>query len=155
MRVTQKQLAAELALTDRRVRGLIKEGILPTADENGRYDAQHCRERYRLYQSRTDASAWMEFEDNLVQQARKAERLLNRALSPRSTEPQLRDASVTVQRLMSDMRFMVTCRSRSDAERDFVLEMWRDREDFALGALGARAADLLGAGTRRGRPSAA
>jgi hypothetical protein len=137
--VAQSALAHELNLTTRRVRQLVAEGVLPCADEEGRYDLQRCRERYLLFQSRRDASAWTSFEESLIQLAHKAERLVNRALQARSTEAQLRAASVATQELMTDLRFMTVCRSRSEAEQALFLEMWRDREDRALGLLVARA----------------
>lgn len=101
-----------------------------------------------------DAAAWTEFENRLLDNARRAERALSIALKANSTERQVQAGSIVVQGLFEELRFMTVCRSRSQAERDFITEVWRDREDRALGLLVARAFEILGAPTRgRARPS--
>ena len=140
---SQTALASELGVSPRRVRQLIAEGILPAA-RAGAYDVQRCVERHELYLARHDGAAWEAFEDRLVRDARRAERLLAAALRPAAGGPQLRTASVATQRLFSDLSFMTRCRSKTPAERTLFLELWREREDRALGVLVARACELPG-----------
>ena len=140
---SQTALASELGVSPRRVRQLIAEGILPAA-RAGAYDVQRCLERHELYLARHDGAAWEAFEDRLVRDARRAERLLAAALRPAAGWPQLRTASVATQRLFSDLSFMTRCRSKTPAERTLFLELWREREDRALGLLVARACELPG-----------
>jgi hypothetical protein len=65
------------------------------------------------------------------------------ALRPAASGPQMQAASLAVQALFEDLKFMTTARSRSDAERALHLEMWREREDRALGALVTAAVEML------------
>ncbi len=51
--VSQKELAKELGVTDRRVRQLVKERIIP-APRDESYDLDLCRRRYRLYSGGSD-----------------------------------------------------------------------------------------------------
>jgi hypothetical protein len=61
------------------------------------------------------------------------------ALRPAASRLQLHAASIGVQRLFSDLSFMTVCGSKSPAERDLFLALWREKEDRSLGALLAAA----------------
>jgi hypothetical protein len=136
----QTALASELGVSPRRVRQLIAEGILPGPNEAGTYDLERCVQQHALFLARHDAGAWAPFEDRLLRAARRVERLLATAVRPAASGPQLQAASVAVQGLFSDLSFMTVCRSKTPAERDLFLRLWREKENRALGALVARVA---------------
>jgi hypothetical protein len=141
--VSQMAVAAELAISPRRVRQLIGEGVLPGPDAAGCYNVQRCADRHALFLSRHDAAAWSSFEEQLVRDTRRVERLLATALRPAASGPQLRAASIAVQRLFADLSFMTRCRSKTPAERDLFLGLWREKEDRALGALVSQVATVM------------
>ena len=118
-------------ISPRRVRQLVAEGILPGSDEAGTYDVQRCADRHALFLARHDAAAWSGFDEQLVRDTRRVERLLAAALRTAASGPQLRAASLAVQRLFADLSFMTRCRSKTPAERDLFLGLWREREDHA------------------------
>jgi hypothetical protein len=145
--VTQQQLAAELGITGRRVRQLVEAHIFPQA-QNRNYDLALCRERYDLFRTKHDTRAWDELYTDLEACAKQAEELIEAALDPTSTAMQVYEASRTVQELFSDLRFITAARSKSEAERELFLELWRGKEHDALQALRGRAEDLVAAGER-------
>ena len=142
MRVSQKQLARELGLTDRRVRQLEAERILEAeTDWESGYDVTKCRERYALYQRPEDRFAWDAYFDQFVRDGRAADAAAAKALDGGSTDD-VRRAIRLNEELFSDWRFIDAVKAPREA-REFlhiaVDLMCKQR----LGALMARGLELI------------
>ena len=136
-RATVKEIAFELGLTERRVRQLVDECILPPAIE-GTFDADLCRRRYRLY-TRGASADWTPIYDDIVALAATSEDLVARALGPNGTVVDIARACESVSALWSDMRFISAVKSSSQSERQFFFTTWDREEGRILTALLARA----------------
>lgn len=148
LRVNQKALAAALGLTDRRVRQMIEERLLPPPGADGLHDVARAQQRYALYQDDDRAGqAWEAFLSGLERRAGKVDLLVKKALKPQAGWQALREASTAAQDLFDDLAFVNAARGRSDGERTFVAMMWREKENDVLGALvthGKKLAKKLG-----------
>ena len=85
---SQKNLAKQLGLTDRRVRQLVEEKILPEPDEADGYDLEKCRARYDLYAHGDDVS-WADFDRQMLEDAHQLEELMAKALKPKARQKDL------------------------------------------------------------------
>ncbi len=103
-----------------------------------RFDAEHAAARYRLYSSNNPA-LWEAFYNSLEPAAAKAEKLMDAALKPTSTDAAIRKAAEAVHAIMSDLRFC-ECRPGSPG-RDFALAVWAEKEEEADQLLFARAVE--------------
>jgi hypothetical protein len=147
--VTQRVLARRLEVSDRRIRQMEKMHILPEA-RLGRYHSPTCEQRYALYRVSVEAKVfserglvWRDFEVELESDGRHLESLMSAAMSETSTQEQIRAASVAWQTFWSDTRFMTVCWSKSEAERDFFLMLWKQKEDDGLRSLMGRGVEFL------------
>jgi hypothetical protein len=147
--VTQRVLARRLEVSDRRIRQMEKSYVLPEARE-GRYHLATCEQRYALYRVSVEAKVfsergliWRDFEVKLESDGRRLEGLMSAAMSETSTQEQIRAASLAWQRFWSDTRFMTMCWSKSEAERDLFLMLWKQREDDGLRQLIGRGVEFL------------
>lgn len=142
MRVSQKRLARELGLTDRRVRQLEAEHILePESDWESGYDLAKCRERYGLYQRPDDRLAWNEFFDQFMRDGRSADAAAKKALAGGSTDD-VRRAIRLNEELFSDWRFIDAVRAPREA-REFMHIVIDQMCKQQLGALMARGLELF------------
>jgi hypothetical protein len=143
-RVNQIELAAELGLTDRRVRQLSKDCILPEPHHaDGLFDLALCRERFELYRDGSDRD-WEDFYRDLEDDTKKTKTLFERAISDAGTADDVRAASLAVQANGESFRFVTACKSKTSAERDMFLGIWKREEDQALGGLIYRATVIMG-----------
>jgi hypothetical protein len=144
-RVNQLELAAELGVSDRRVRKMVDSFILPqTHHDDGGYDLALCRERYDLYRNGSPED-WNDFFDETIDLAKETEMVVDRALSDAGTLADTRLASLSTQNDFARMHFITACRSQSQAEKDFFHPLWRREEDRVLGGLFYRSMELMGA----------
>jgi hypothetical protein len=143
-RVSQKDVALALRLTDRRIRQLVQLGILPEATRADElYDVATCQKRLELYRSAREGdragAAWeLEFEEG-TKHGMEAQRLMDIALAPQSTLIDARSASQALQDFCSQMRFWAAVHGRDDAEKTFLSGVWQREEDAGLRLLLARA----------------
>ena len=143
-RVDQKRLARELGVTDRRVRQLVDEFILPPAHhDDGLYDLALSHDRYDLYRGGT-GSEWSSFYVETEHAMRQTEKLWAKAWANEATKADLLAASLALQADMARMKFIAACRSQSDAERQMFFTIWSGEEDRALKALLGRGMAILG-----------
>lgn len=143
--ITQKALAQALGVTDRRIRQMVDEGLLPEA-RDGRWDLPTCQDRYRLYRDGTE-SEWNRFFYQVERQAEEVERLMAEALKPSADLKAVQAASVAAQAMFSDLRFVEAAKATGRAERDFLRTIWREKEGETIGALYARLQELVEGGT--------
>jgi hypothetical protein len=144
---SQKALALRLELTDRRIRQLVDEKVLPEP-RDGRFDVARCFERYRLFRSK-DPDAWAEYFDQVTRDAGEVEKLVAAALEPSSKKAEVTAASCAVQSVVSDLEFITAARSKTDGEREFVWSIWRAKADEALRLLLGRAVTIIAAESGR------
>jgi hypothetical protein len=140
--VDQRTLARELNVTDRRVRQMVEEFILPDA-RDGLYDLDLCSGRYQLYRNGSERD-WDRFFDQVLDDVQESSRLLDAALKPTSAMDAVTAASKAVQTTYRDMRFMTAVKSKTDSERELFFGLWKREEDNALRLLLSRACTLLG-----------
>lgn len=143
--VTQKELARTLDVTDRRVRQMEAEHIIPPASRDGRYDADLCVERYAIFSSkRGDGLARLMAE--VEHDAAHVDMLVNDPERAAGTREAVQDTSRRVQALFATLRFTVVCQHRADDfPRQAMLETLERRENEALGVLLGRAVEVLAA----------
>jgi hypothetical protein len=147
-RCSQRDLALLLKVTDRRVRQLVQEQILPRptrADEL--YCIDTCRRRLQLYRAvrdggRSGAEWEAEFERG-AEAGIEAQRLMTRALALDSTLADARSASQALQDFCSQMRFWAAVHGRDDAEKNLLSGVWQREEDAGLRLLLARASSAI------------
>jgi hypothetical protein len=140
--VSQIELARDLNLTDRRIRQLVTERILPPARDEG-FDLELCRQRYGLYSSGSERD-WALAFDAAEDLARNASDLNDRAFADGAAPADVTAASTAIQASTSMMNFLTASRSKSEAERALFWGLWDREERQALGALLARGMQLLG-----------
>lgn len=141
-RVNQAELARDLCLTDRRVRQLVEERIVPRARDEG-FDLELCRRRYQLYRSGSDRE-WDAAFDEASDLANTAYELHDKAYSENATVDDVKAASEAIQASMSIMSFLTAAKSKSQSERQLFFCIWDREENRSLGALLARGMELLG-----------
>ncbi|WP_035714974.1 hypothetical protein [Bradyrhizobium genomosp. I (2014)] len=140
--VSQIELARDLKLTDRRIRQLVDERILPRARDEG-YDLELSRQRYQLYTRGTDRD-WDRCFDEAEDLARVAGELNDRAFEDDAGLDDVKAASIAIQRSTVLMSFLTAAKSKSQPERELFWKIWDREEGQALGALFARAMKLMG-----------
>ena len=140
--VSQIELARDLNLTDRRIRQLVDERILPPPRDEG-HDLELSRERYRLYSNGSDRD-WERCFDEAEDAARLAGELNDRAFDGDAGLEDVKAASIAIQRSTVLMSFLTACKSKSDAERKVFWSFWDREEGQALSALLAHAMKLMG-----------
>lgn len=144
-RVDQKRLAREIGVTDRRIRQLVDEYILPPAHHtDGTYDLDLCRDRYDLYRDGSDRD-WTGFYEEADREVTAARKAIDRAFADDATTAHVTAASMALQASMSTVRFVTACRSKSDAEREFLFPIFQREEDDAIRNLLGRGMQILGA----------
>lgn len=141
MRVSQKDLAAALGVTTRRVRQMETEFILPPP-RDGTYDLGLCRERYQLYRTGTDRD-WQAFYGEAEDAGRRTKRLMDAVEAPDATDADVRAASLAIQDLFATARFITACRSTTDAERAFIMPLWTQQENGALRVVMSRMFEII------------
>jgi hypothetical protein len=129
----QAGLASELNVTERLIRQMITERILPEP-RDGMFDRQRCWHRYELFRHGT-AEDWRRFFDQMSARAEDVARMHERATKPKASDAQVTAASRAHQDLLSDMRFIIACRSSSAAERDRHFHILDNEDKRAMGAL--------------------
>ncbi|MEH2503736.1 hypothetical protein V1290_002547 [Bradyrhizobium sp. AZCC 1578] len=140
--VPQIELAKDLGLTDRRIRQLVEQRILPPARDEG-HDLELSRQRYRLYSSGTDRD-WEKCFDEAEDLARMAGELNDRAYEDNAGLEDIKAASIAIQRSTVLMSFITAAKSKSQSERELFWKIWDREEGQALGALFAHAMKLMG-----------
>ncbi|MCK1618907.1 hypothetical protein IVA96_20160 [Bradyrhizobium sp. 159] len=140
--VSQIELAHDLKLTDRRIRQLVDERILPPARDEG-HDLELSRQRYRLYSSGSERD-WDRCFDEAEDLARMAAQLNERAFEDGAGLEDVRAASSAIQRSTAMMSFLTAAKSKSQSERELFWTIWDREEGQALGALFAHAMKLMG-----------
>jgi hypothetical protein len=140
--VSQIELAKDLNLTDRRIRQLVEERILPPVRDEG-HDLALSRERYRIYSSGTERD-WDKCFDEAEDAARLAGELNDRAFNDGAGLEDVKAASIAIQRSTALMSFLTACKSKSDAERRLFWNLWDREEGQALSGLLAHAMKLMG-----------
>lgn len=141
--VTQKELARTLNVTDRRIRQMEDEFILPPAGLDGRYDAELCAQRYAIFRSdRADGVERILAE--IEYDAATVDLLVNdEARAPRTRE-EIQEASRKVLALFSALRFALVCMHRKDDfPRQAMLQTFQSLENDCLRALMPRAIQLI------------
>ena len=130
--LSQAKLAQHLGITDRRVRQLVEEKILPPADEAGGYDAEFCRDRYRLYSSGNDDD-WENFYRQIEDDAHEVERLMKKALQPRAKQKDLAATAQAHIALFDDLRFAMAAKGKSRPEHALVMRLidYDERASFS------------------------
>lgn len=139
MRLSTRELAMDLGLTERRVRQLVSEHIFPPAEDG--FDRDLCRQRYRLY-SRGPGADWRQAHDRALELAEEAEELIARALGPSGSIVDVACACESTKTLWSHLRFICAATSDTQSERAFFLSTWAHKEHDVLVALLARAQEL-------------
>lgn len=143
-RVDQKRLAAELGVTDRRIRQLVEELILPPPDLDDGHDLALCRERYELYREGTDRD-WADFMDCAEVGSKEAAALFKRALSDQATLADVKKASAAVQQDTARLHFLTACRSKSQEEKKLFHQLWDQQDDARLAQLISKTVEVMGA----------
>lgn len=143
-RVNQQSLAAELGVTDRRVRQLIEQRILPPADAEGRYDLAMCEERYRLYRNGSDRD-WADFFADAEAGISETARVFERAFADDATPDDVTRAAIAVSEDLARAQFMSAAKAKSPAEAELFRIIWDREEKHALGQLLWRGMELKGA----------
>lgn len=142
-RVNQLTLASELGLTDRRIRQMVTDHLLPAPNDDGKFDLELCRARYDLFRNGSDRD-WDDFFESTEDQATNAEKLLDRALADGATAADCKSASLAIQTLHSAMMFITAAKSKTDSERQLFFQIHRERGDRAMAALLYRVAEIAG-----------
>jgi hypothetical protein len=140
--VSQIELARDLKLTDRRIRQLVAERILPPAREEG-HDLELSRRRYRLYSGGSERDWHLAF-DEAEDLARMASDMNAKAFADNAVPEDVTAASIAIQSSTAMMAFLTGAKSKSQPERELFWRIWDREEHQALGALMARAMELLG-----------
>lgn len=140
--VSQIELAKDLNVTDRRVRQLVTERILPPARDEG-HDLALSRERYRIYSSGSERD-WDKLFDEAEDAARLAGELSDRAFAADAGLEDIKAASIAIQRSTVLMSFLTACRAKSDEERRLFWNWWDKEEGQALSGLLAHAMTFIG-----------
>jgi hypothetical protein len=140
--VSQLELARDLNLTDRRIRQLVTERILPPPREEG-HDLHLSRRRYKLYSNGSDLD-WERVFDEAEELARTASELNDKAYADDAVTADVTAASIAIQASTTAMAFLTAAKSKSQAERELFWGIWDREEHRALGALFARAMELEG-----------
>jgi hypothetical protein len=141
--VNRTRLAEELGLTDRRIRQMVAQHLLPEPWPELGYDLERCERYYGLYQRKDEPQAWIAFLRQIEEAALTVQRLIDRALKPRGTKEQLKAASLALQALSADMRFVTAARSGGESERSFFEQWWSEKEDQNMGLLFGRAVQIM------------
>jgi hypothetical protein len=141
-RVSQIELARDLRVTDRRIRQMVDERLLPRPNEDG-HDLEICRSRYDLYRSGTSGD-WESLFDEGVEQAKEAERLLEKAYADSAVLADVTAASTAVQASTATMCFITATKSKSQAEREMFWNLWEGQEKRAIQGLIVRMMEITG-----------
>ena len=141
--VSQLALARDLNLSDRRVRQLVAERILPPPRDEG-HDLDLSRQRYKLYSNGSERDWELAF-DEAEDLARMASDLNAKAFADDAVPEDVTVASRAVQASTTMMAFLTGAKSKSQSERDLFWGIWDREEHQALGALLARGMELMGA----------
>lgn len=142
--VNQQQLAAGLGVTDRRIRQLVEQRILPPADSEGCYDLATCRERYELYRSGNERD-WSDFYRDAEAGIHETAAIFERAFADGATVADVKRASEAVSADMARAHFISAAKAKSQAEADLFKIIWDREEKHALGQLLYRGMELKGA----------
>lgn len=140
--VNQKQLAARLRVTDRRIRQLEETRIIGS-NADGLYDPDLCAERYALYKSGSEAE-WDHCFHRAELEALEADRLVKLALRDTSKLEEVTAASTAYQASMSTVRFLAGSKDKNEIHRKMMLHFFRREEDETLGGLLYRTCEILG-----------
>lgn len=141
--VSQIELAAELRLTDRRIRQMTDQWLLPPPHHERGYDLDRCKKFYKLYRDGS-VNDWSRFYDEALADAEHSAAEFERAMSDKATLDDIKQASAAVQRDEENFCFISAARSRSQPEREFFLPLWHRQANEALSLLLSRAMELLG-----------
>jgi hypothetical protein len=138
--VSQIDLAKALRLTDRRIRQLVDERILPPALSDG-HEFELCQHRYWLFASGTELEWDAEYSaaERLAVGAKVA---LDLAMGPRASLADVSAAVAAITASTSSMAFLTGAKSKTDTERALFWGIWDREEEQALRALMARAIEL-------------
>ncbi|WP_157961403.1 hypothetical protein [Microvirga flavescens] len=141
--VTQKTLSNELGVTDRRIRQMVADRILPEP-RDGRFHLPSCMARYQLFRhgQRED---WFAFWEQLKEDAEHTQALVDEALNPASTIDQVREACRATENLFSDIRFDIAAKSKTGAERELFSQVWEERENRLMGLIVSRGIEIVAA----------
>ena len=143
-RVSQIDLARDLGLTDRRIRGLVDEKIIPAADDDGLFELTHCRRRYRLFTEKPSPAELEDFFAEVIRETREAQDLVDKALCEDAVIKDVAAAGAAIQANNATLDFLVAISARTQAEREM---HWNIHKTFAmqtLAGLFARVAELTG-----------
>jgi hypothetical protein len=140
--VSQTALAKDLRLTDRRVRQLVEERVLPPARDRG-YDLELSRTRYRIYSSGTE-SDWDRTFTEAEDMAKLATELGRKAHADGAVVADVTAASIAIQSSTTMMNFLTACKSKSRTERELFWGIWKREQDAAIGGLIGRMMELIG-----------
>lgn len=142
---TQVDLARVLQITDRRVRQLEAEHIIPAVRQDGRYDLELAVERFALYRNGTPED-WRQFEAELEREAGAVSLLVNDGPQAARSRNEVQEASERLQALFAALRFSLMCHHRQDDfARQCMLEAFGRMENEGLGVLLGRAVEVLAA----------
>jgi hypothetical protein len=140
-RVSQIELARQLHLTDRRIRQMVEERLLPHPNDDG-YDLDLCRYRYDL--SRSGAYNLERLLDQAVEETAEAERLVDKAHADDAVLADVTAASTAIQASTATMNFITAVKSKSQAEREMFWAIWEGQEKRAIQGLIVRMCEITG-----------
>ena len=129
--ILQKDVAARLGLSDRRVRQLIASRILPEPGHEGLYDADECAVRYRLYTAGTDRD-WSDFFDDLEADDKKLSALVEKATQPKASLDDIGMAGRAVLKLFGRLRFAMVVNEKSEATSALITRLLAIDEAAAM-----------------------
>jgi hypothetical protein len=144
LNMNQSELAAMLKVSDRRVRKMIEDHLLPEPDADGEFDGEECRSRHLLYRAGNEM-AWAQFYDELERDAVEADRLMKVAVADTGSEADLGRAGSAISRLFADLRFSIAATpGQTTSARALAQRVLDADEGRMIGALLARLEQVTG-----------
>jgi hypothetical protein len=142
--MNQLELSKALHMSDRRVRKMIEQHLLPEPDESGDFDGEECRRLYMLYRT-GDEGSWDRFSAELERDSHEADRLLKIAISEGGTQADLERAGPAITKVFADLRFMIAAMpGAAPSARALIQRLIDADEGKAIGALLAKLERLTG-----------
>ena len=140
----QGDRASALGVSDRRVRQLIEQYIVPRPHHVDGHDIPLAVERYQLYRDGSQRD-WDDFFDEAEAGTTEASALMTGAFEEGATLEDVKRASIAVQDDPARLHFLSACKSRSKAESDLFHGIWSKDEKEKLSHLLSRNMTLMGA----------
>lgn len=128
IRVNQKELAARLQITDRRVRQLEELGIIVIEHPDEVYDLELNLERYSLYKNGDDED-WREFYAETDRAGIEAKHLFENAMKETATVADIGAAARASNGLLARMRFITGAREKEENLRMLFMRLWQHEDD--------------------------